>query len=118
MNRRSFLRSSLALPASGLSAQSQPEQGFQSLFDGKSLSGWSVREGPESAFFVEDGAIVVHGGSNFPTWLRSSRRYENFDFRGEFFLKGWMDSGIYIHAPEHGRNTWCGMEVKIFHSEQ
>ncbi len=30
-------------------------------------------------------------------------------------MQGWIDSGIYIHAPEHGRNTWEGFQVKIFH---
>ena len=25
-----------------------------------------------------------------------------------------MNSGIYLHAPEHGRNIWCGMKINIF----
>ena len=57
---------------------------------------------------------MVHESAGFPTWLRSARQYENFDFRGEFFLQGWMNSGIYLHAPEHGRNIWCGMKINIF----
>ena len=63
---------------------------------------------------MDDGAIVVHESSGFPTWLRSAKQYENFDFRGEFFIKGWMDSGIYFHAPEHGRPMWNGMQIHIF----
>lgn len=86
-----------------------------SLFDGKTLAGWTIREGPETAFYVDDGAIVVHESANYPAWLGSDRQYENFDLRGEFFVKGWIDSGIYIHAPEHGRNSWEGMQLKIFH---
>lgn len=85
------------------------------LFDGKTLNGWSVREGPESAFYVDDGAITVSESANYPAWLRYDRPFENFDFRGEFFVKGWIDSGIYFHAPEHGRNSWEGIQVKIFH---
>jgi hypothetical protein len=30
-------------------------------------------------------------------------------------MQGWSDSGIFLHAPEHGRNTWTGMMVKLFH---
>ncbi len=85
------------------------------IFNGKSLDGWTIQEGPESAFYVDDGAIVVSDSAGFPTWLRSAGTYENFDFTGEFFIKGWIDSGIYLHAPEHGRNTWEGMQIKIFH---
>jgi hypothetical protein len=111
--RRTFLG---ALPAAGLAMQD--ESGFTSLFDGRSLAGWRVVEGPETAFYVADGAITVHPGANFPAWLRSAKRYENFDFRGEFFLKGWMDSGIYLHAAEHGRPGWTGFEVKLFHQQE
>ena len=74
-----------------------------------------MQDGPETAFYVNDGAIVVHESAGYPTWLRSARQYENFDFRGEFFVKGWTNSGIYLHAPEHGRNMWCGMKINIFH---
>src|SRR5688572_7526511 len=118
LNRRSFLAAAGMLPAAVrmLDAQSTAgEAGFAPLFDGHTLAGWTVQEGPPSAFRVEDGAIVVDEKSNFPTWLRSDRQYENFDFRCEFFLKGWMNSGVYVHAPEHGRNTWVGMKINIFH---
>jgi hypothetical protein len=113
MNRRAFLAAAGAAPL--LFGQNADEGGFTSLFDGKSLDGWTVRDGPETAFYVNDGAIVVHESAGFPAWLRSAREYENFDFRGEFFVRGWMNSGIYLHAPEHGRNIWCGMKINIFH---
>jgi Domain of Unknown Function (DUF1080) len=112
MNRRTFLAAACAAPAlTALRAQSPAvESGFVPLFDGQSLAGWSVQEGPPSAFRLTDGAIVVDQGSNFPAWLRSDRQYENFDFRCEFFLRGWMNSGLYLHAPAHGRNIWVGMK--------
>jgi hypothetical protein len=118
INRRTFLATAGVVPAAvrALHAQSPGvEPGFVSLFDGRTLAGWSVQEGPASAFRVVDGAIVVDRGANFPTWLRSDRQYENFDFRCEFFLRGWSNSGIYLHAPEHGRNIWVGMKINIFH---
>jgi hypothetical protein len=114
MNRRNFLTGIAAAPAL---AAAQSSDNFTPLFDGKTLAGWSVRQGPASAFYVRDGAIVVHESAGFPAWLRSAAQYENFDFRGEFFVQGWIDSGIYIHAPEHGRNTWEGMQMKIFHQQ-
>ena len=111
MNRRAFLAAASAVPLFG---QAEPEPEFTPLFDGKTLNGWSVEEGPESAFYVNEGAIVVHEAAGFPAWLRSAKQYENFDFRGEFFIKGWMDSGIYLHAPQHGRPMWNGMQIHLF----
>ena len=116
MTRRELLAAIPAVAFShALRAAELPEEGFLSLFDGKTLDGWNVQDGLDTAFYVRDGAIVAHESSGFPAWLRSAKQYENFDFRGEFFLEGWMDSGIYIHAPEHGRPMGCGMQINLFH---
>src|SRR5260370_14255791 len=112
MKRRTFLSATSAVP---LYLQAQSEDGFTSLFDGKTLDGWRIREGPQTAFYVNDGAIVIQESSGFPTWLRSAKQYENFDFRVEFFIDGWSDSGIYFHVPEHGRPMWNGMQIHLFH---
>src|SRR6476661_3162344 len=112
MNRRGFLTAASGLP---LLLQAETESGFVPLFDGKTLEGWTIQDGPQTAFYVNDGAIVIHESAGFPVWLRSAKQYENFDFRGEFFIKGWSDSGIYFHAPEHGRPMWNGMQIHLFH---
>ncbi len=113
MQRRAFLSGAAALAAAPVFS-TQSEEGMTPLFDGASLRGWTITEGPESAFYVKEGAIVVHEGSNYPAWLRSERQYENFDFRCEYYIRGWMDSGIFLHAPEHGRPTWTGFNIKLF----
>ena len=120
MNRRVFLGAASAAPVllaapQNAAPQNSGESAFADLFDGHGLTGWQVCDGPEQAFYVNGGAIVVHESAGYPTWLRSARQYENFDFRGEFFVKGWTNSGIYLHAPEHGRNMWCGLKINIFH---
>ncbi|MCX6625287.1 MAG: DUF1080 domain-containing protein [Acidobacteria bacterium] len=118
MNRRSFLSHAAAVRAAFSPLAASAGDGLTPLFDGKTLDGWIIREGPQSAFYVDhDGAIVVHHGSNFPTWLSSNRQYENFDLRLEFFVKGWIDSALYLHAPEHGRPIETGLAVKLFHKQ-
>lgn len=114
--RRDFL----ALVASGAAATSLAAAEAKnpiSLFNGQDLDGWVVADGPESAFYVDDHAIVASPSSTYPTWLRSAREYENFDLTLEFFLKGWIDGGVYLHAPEHGRASDCGIKVNIFHQK-
>jgi hypothetical protein len=93
------------------------QRGPRPLFDGTTLAGWTVREGPESAFYAADGAIVASPASAYPAWLRSARQYENFDLRLEFHIQGWIDGGVYLHAPEHGRPAQCGLKVNIFHAQ-
>ena len=103
----------LILAAAPLLAQDESD--FTPLFDGRTLAGWHVKEGPESAFTVDDGSILVTEAANSPTWLATEKTYENFDLRLDFYVKGWIDSGVYLHAPEHGPSIDCGYCIKLFH---
>jgi Domain of Unknown Function (DUF1080) len=102
------------LPAIVSSAQAPSES---TIFNGIDLAGWTVREGPESAFYVSDGAIAASPSSDYPAWLATNREYENFDLALEVFFKGWSDGGIYIHAPEHGPPGTCGIKINLFHQK-
>ena len=68
MRRREFL----STPALAL-AQGESESGFTPLFDGKTLKGWHIQDGPQSAFYVDAGEIVGHDTSGSPAWLRSDK---------------------------------------------
>ena len=114
-SRRHFLETTAAVLLGATPLRSQTGQ--KELFNGKDLRGWSIREGPESAFYVAEGAIVASPSSSYPAWLASDQGFENFDLRCEFFFKGWTDGGIYLHAPEHGPPSKCGLKVNIFHQK-
>jgi hypothetical protein len=113
LNRRRFLAgaaaTALARPLRVAAANDA------ALFNGRDLSGWHVQEGPESAFYVTEGVIHASPSSAWPAWLSTDREYENFDFSCEVFFKGWTDGGIYIHAPEHGTPSRCGLKINLFH---
>lgn len=110
MQRRTFLLgSALAVtPAWVHGATPQP------IFNGKDLSGWHIVNGPESAFYVEDGAICASPSSIWPAWLSTDRSFENFDLSLEFFVSGWSDGGVYFASPKHGPPSFCGYKVNIF----
>ncbi|MHB1038440.1 MAG: family 16 glycoside hydrolase [Pirellulales bacterium] len=81
-------------PAAGL------EPGFVSLFDGKTLAGWS---GDRTIWSVEDGAIT--GRSKADTKLSENNfliwkdQVENFELRLKFRMEGG-NSGIYYRAQK------------------
>jgi hypothetical protein len=108
-----------ASPAVG-SADEPREDGFNALFDGKSLKGWN---GDETVFRVEDGAII--GGQmkeriphNY--FLASAEEYADFELRLEFRLLGDnTNAGVQLRSrriPDHhemigyqadlGQNYW------------
>ena len=99
------------LPVSRLQAQ---EDGFISLFDGKTLSGWV---GNKSSYLVKDSMIVIEpqggGGGN----LYTEKEYGNFVLRFEFQLTPGANNGLGIHAPLEGDAAYVGKELQILDNE-
>lgn len=83
------------------------DEGFQSLFNGRDLSGWKfvlndVEAEPKKTWAVEDDVIVCKG---FPTgYFHSDKTYSNYIFRYD-----WK----YVE-PERGRSTYnSGLLIHI-----
>jgi hypothetical protein len=90
------------------------EEGFVSLFDGKSLDQWI---GNKSSYLVKDGNLVIEpqggGGGN----LYTEKEYENFVLRFEFQLTPGANNGLGIHAPLTGDAAYLGKELQILDNE-
>jgi hypothetical protein len=99
------------LLGSPLGAAVDPEEDFSPLFNGKDLAGW-VAEGPAS-FVAKDGVVLCDGSGNWPGWLRSKEVFENFVLRLEFQTRFGAESGVFFHAPLHGRISRVGYEVQL-----
>ncbi len=87
------------------------EPGFVSLFDGKTLKGWTLVNGVGPGYVVENGAIVcpADGGGN----LFSEKEHANFVLRLEFKLSAGGNNGIGLRAPLEGRASYEGMEIQV-----
>ncbi len=73
------------------------EEGFVSLFDGKTLNGW-VRHGGVATYAVEDGAITGYIKDNKRnTFLCSEKTYGDFILRLEFKLESG-NSGVQFRS--------------------
>lgn len=88
------------------------DEGFVSLFDGKSLSGWQRFGGKGEAWGVEDGCLVSFGEGG--GWLGTSRPYADFDLRLEFKLSPESNSGVYLRAPaDTSHISRTGLEIQL-----
>jgi hypothetical protein len=102
------LRAQEAVAASPGPAPNETEEGFVSLFDGKTLEGW---QGSLGGYVAEDGLLVCQpkgGGKLFTT-----KEYGNFILRFEFRLEPGGNNGIAIRSPLEGRPSRDGMEIQI-----
>lgn len=104
----SLLAAGLMISSAALAADT--EEGFVSLFNGKDLTGWSVKGG-SATYKVEDGAIVGTCVPNTPnnTFLCSDKEYGNFIFKCEFKVIDPGNSGIQFRS--HARAEGDGERV-------
>ncbi len=81
-------------------ADAPPTEFSSSLFDGRSLSGWTVEN--DCQIGVSDGLLVLKGGDG---WLRSDFAYADFVLHVEWkaLKKTGYDAGIYIRALAAGQ---------------
>jgi Domain of Unknown Function (DUF1080) len=119
--RRAIL--SLAMPAA-LLAQDRPNtltsaeasEGWQLLFDGKTLTGWEQR--PTSAapatgdWAVESGALVCPGTSS--GWISTAASYSDFRLRLEFRGGEQVNSGVFLRSQKEGQPHVTGYELQIW----
>jgi hypothetical protein len=84
------------------------EQGFTSIFDGKTLHGWT---GATTGYVVEDGLLVClkQGGGV----LRTEKLFKDFVFRFEFRNEPGGNNGVGIRMPEKGPYSREGMEIQV-----
>jgi hypothetical protein len=78
-------------------AQAQ-EDGWVSLFDGKTLNGWKVTTENPNSFRVEDGNIVANGNRAHLYYVGDDKPFVNFEFKAEIMTLPSSNSGVYIHT--------------------
>lgn len=97
---------------------SRAEDGWYSLFDGKSLDGWKISENPDS-FKVEDGRIVVNGPRAHAFYMGEveNHEFQDFELKLEVMTRDNSNSGVYFHTRFQESN-WpqTGFEAQVNNS--
>lgn len=91
--------------------KANPEPGFVSLFDGKSLDGWQLVNRRGGGYGVTNGVLFCErgGGGN----LFTEKEYSNFILRFDFRLEPGSNNGVGIRAPLQGDAAYSGMEIQV-----
>jgi 3-keto-disaccharide hydrolase len=101
MNRRSAIALFLAgFAAVAYAPQASSENGWVTLFDGKSLDNFNKIG--DANWRVEDGVIVADKGNGF---LVSKNSYGDFQIRAEFWVEPDSNSGIFLRCTDPDKVT-------------
>jgi len=95
-----------------------PAKGFESLFNGKDLTGWKRHEGlpgevTGGRWTVEDGAIVGmqeppgHGG-----FLTTLRKFRDFELMIEAKIDWPFDSGVFLRVGQDGKSHQVTLDYR------
>lgn len=106
----------LILFFAGCGLVSRADDGWVSLFEGKTLAGWKGSEHPD-AVHVVDGMIMCDGPRSHLFYLGEDGKaeFENFELQLEVLAKPGANSGVYFHTKwqESGWPTSAGFEVQV-----
>lgn len=94
------------------------DDGWISLFDGKSLDGWKASDKP-GTFSVEDGAIKVAGPTSHLYYEGpvKEHNFKNFEFKALVMTRPGSNSGIYFHTEYQDKSfPDKGFEVQVNNS--
>jgi hypothetical protein len=97
-------------------AEDKPDaDGFISLFDGKSLEGWTPSENKET-WHIEDSCLVSGGKRShlFYSGPVNDHDFKNFELKADVLTKPGSNSGIYFHT-EYQEKDWPfkGYEAQV-----
>lgn len=105
-------------PAPALNTVSAAEQaeGFQPLFDGRTLAGWMNSDRTEPRTPVQDGCLNPHRAGHY--MLVHTQQWSNFVLRLDFKLSPKCNSGVFIRTgsltPRPGRDVgFNGLEIAL-----
>lgn len=88
----------LASPAASRTAEApNADEGFVSIFDGKTMSGWKASERPES-FKIVDGALVAHGDRAHCFYVADEKPFVNFELKLDVLTRAKANGGVYFHT--------------------
>jgi len=94
------------------------QEGWVSLFDGKTLDGWKVGD-HANTFSVDSGGIVVNGETAHLFYDGEVQHYQfkNFEFKADVMTTPGSNSGVYFHT-QYQESSWPqkGYEVQVNNS--
>src|SRR3989441_4814523 len=88
------------------------KEGFESLFDGKTLAKWhSIKQSPDAGSWGARKGVITwdKGGS----WLATDDTSYDFVLRLEYRTGPESNSGIFLRAGRTGNPAFSGMELQI-----
>jgi hypothetical protein len=90
------------------------EEGFKTIFDGKTFDGWKIGDEAAKSWRIEDGAMVAQGNRSHVYYVGDEQPFKNFEFKVDVMTKPGSNGGIYFHT-KYQESGWpkAGFECQV-----
>ena len=90
------------------------EEGFKTIFDGKSFDGWKIADEKNKSWKIEDGALVANGRPSHIYYVGDDQPFKDFEFKVDVMTKPGSNGGIYFHT-KFQESSWpkAGFECQV-----
>jgi hypothetical protein len=92
-------------------AADKEDEGFKTIFDGKSFDGWKINENKDS-WALEDGAFKAMGERSHLFYVGDDKPFVNFELKVDCKTSKGSNGGVYFHTkfqetgwPKYGYET-------------
>src|SRR5215213_4186880 len=91
------------------------QEGWTSLFDGKTPAGWLIGGEAVPQANVQDGAINPHkaGGGRKLHVMYTKEKFSDFVLRCEFKVTKGCNSGVFIRTADPNDPVQTGLEIQV-----
>ena len=90
------------------------EEGFTTIFDGKSFTGWKTSLDNPNTWKIEDGAFVARGAVAHVFYVGDTNPFKNFELKVDVMTEPSANGGIYFHTAYQEKGfPSAGIECQV-----
>jgi hypothetical protein len=104
----------LTLAAAFCITAADSEEGFKSIFDGKTFNGWKIGDEQAKSWRIEDGAFVTQGTRSHAYYTGDEQPFKDFELKVDVMTEPGSNGGIYFHT-KYQESGWPkgGFECQV-----
>ena len=92
----------------------ESEEGFTTIFDGKSFTGWKTSTDNTNTWEIEDGAFVARGAVAHVFYVGDTNPFKNFELKVDVMTEPNANGGIYFHTTYQEKGfPRAGIECQV-----
>jgi hypothetical protein len=90
------------------------DEGFTTIFDGKSFTGWKTSLDNPNTWKIEEGAFVARGAVAHLFYVGDTNPFKNFELKVDVMTEPGANGGIYFHTAYQEKGfPRAGIECQV-----